>query len=107
MKIRHEIGKSVIVHDMEPGIDRLYVESLREGRAEEMEAYLQDHRADLMKPRTCRLCMQSHVPGELSKESFKLGWALGNTFEDMCMVCYSQMLLNAFGEIEKERMGKN
>lgn len=101
MKIRHEIGKSVIVHEMEPGIERLYVERMREGRREEMEAYLEANKKDLMRPRTCHLCERAFVPGELSRESFALGWALGNWFDGICMVCYSEVLMRALREMEK------
>lgn len=101
MKIRHEIGKSVIVHEMEPGIERLYVERMREGREAEMDSYLDANKRELMRPRTCNLCERSFVPGELSRESFALGWALGNKFEDTCMVCYSEVLLRAMREMEK------
>lgn len=101
MKIRHEIGKSVIVHEMEPGIERLYVERMREGRDKDMNAYLEANKSALMRSRTCRLCERAFVPGELGKESFALGWALGNKFEDACMVCYSEILLRALREMEK------
>lgn len=101
MKIRHEIGKSVIVHEMEPGIERLYVERMREGREAEMDAYLDSNKRELMRPRTFNLCERSFVPGELRRESFALGWALGNKFEDTWMVCYSEILLRALSAIEK------
>ena len=101
MKIRHEIGKSVIIHEMEPGIERLYVERMREGRREEMEAYLEANKRDLMRPRECYLCERTYIPGELSRESFALGWALGNWFDGICMVCYSEILMRALREMEK------
>lgn len=107
MKIRHRIGKSVIVHEMEPGIDRLYVEQMREGREEEMERYLASHKAELMTPRPCMICEKQHIPGAMSKESFALGWAVGNRFEVMCIVCYNEILLRVMKAKELEENIQN
>lgn len=66
-----------------------------------MEAYLEASKKDLMRARTCPLCEMAFVPGELSMESFALGWALGNWFDGICMVCYSELLMRALREMEK------
>lgn len=103
MIYRHVVGKSVVVHEDTNGIERMYVEKMREGRVEELESWLRENDGLLNRPRACMVCMERFIPSEYDRESIELAWVFGNKMDDMCMPCYKAIVLGAFRMLEKEQ----